>query len=189
MGTPKVCQVCVTEKRGNNTISQRAKKSGTGEYWANSDGSPHFFAHGEGQDGKVKFLHPRNWDEFKLCADGNPDDLANQASYKGPITNPKATKSAEPGNAPDLTPGEADKAGTISETVAMGNSAIKHFRLTAWELAKDLNPNGTNHELRISASGFIHDFMNLYCSIATAKTLATLNNSIDDMVEALKNKG
>jgi hypothetical protein len=189
MTTPKVCQVCKVEGRGNVTINQKAKK-GNGEYWANPDGSPHYFAHGESSDGKVKFLHPRNWDEFKLCADGNPDQLPVTPSYKAPLTNSKPVDlNKQTGNDPDLTPGTGDKDGLIQLTIVEGNTAIKWFRKTAWDLAKDLNPNGTNHELRISASGFIHDFMALYVANKQAHDNEDIIPCLESIASSLDHRG
>ena len=164
------CGICEAEGRGKVTVSERPKKSG-GTYKANDDGSPHFLFQGIGDDGKNKFMHVRNRAEFDE-AKNNPSNVSTSPTYKKPI---EASVVAAP-DSPTLTPGHQtpEHAAILAEV----NTYILNVRKTAWDLAKDMNPKADNHSTKITACGFIHDFIELRAASLQASATLQLRDTL-----------
>ena len=181
----KECQDCAVAGRGKVQITQKDKRAG-GQYWANPDGSPHYFFTGE-VNGKAQFVHPRTKDEFNWAKE-----------HKGMNTSPSYTTPFEKlGNKLDtpadwkpwLTPGEPCP-DIHKVTISDGNTFIKNVRLTAWELAKDLHPPDADvFGIRITACGFIHDFMQLYAANKIKEDLLKVERVVENAMDLLKKKG
>lgn len=181
----KECQDCAVDGRGKVPIKQKDKKLG-GKYWANQDGSPHYFFLRK-ENEKPIFAHPRTRDELNWAKEHG--GLNECPSYKTPYEN-LGIKQDTPANwEPYLVPGtlETDLHKTvISDT----NNFIQNIRKTCFELAKDLYPPDADvFDIRITTCGFIHDFINMYAAAKIKEDLLKVERVVEDTMELLKKKG
>jgi len=165
-----VCEICKIEGRGEGNVTERPKKDG-GTYKANDDGSPHFLFQGVGDKGKNKFMHVRNRTEFDE-AKSNPSNVSVSPQYKKPLE-PSAVAAPD---SPNLVPGhQTPEHATILAEV---NTFILNVRKTAWDLANDMNPKADNLGKKITACGFIHDFIQLRAASLQASATLQLRDAI-----------
>jgi len=181
----KECQTCAVEGRGKVPISQRDKKAG-GQYWANSDGSPHYFHTGD-EGGKPQFAHPRTKDEFNWAKEHN--GLNTCPTYTTPYE--KLGIKQDPGKdwKPWLTPGEPFP--DIQKiAIADCNLFIQNCRQTAFDLAKDLQPPNSDYKsIQITACGFIHDFVNVYTAELIKQDLLAKEKIVENAMNQITKKG
>lgn len=178
----KECQTCVVEKRGKVQISQRDKKAG-GQYWANPDGSPHYFYIAE-VDGKPTFCHPRTKDEFNWAKEHK--GLNTCPTNETPYEDLGIKQDPGVGWKPWLGPGSLE---TDLHKVAISdtNNFIQNIRLTCFNLAKDWYPDNTDiREVRITALGIQHDFIQLYSAALIKQDLLKVEKVVDNVMQQLK---
>lgn len=167
-----ICETCKIEGRGEVNVTPRNKKDG-GTYKANDDGSPHFLFQGLDDKGKNKFMHIRNRSEFDV-AKKNPSNVSISPDYKKPL---EPSVVAAP-DSPILVPGhQSPEHATILAEV---NTYILNVRKTAWDLASEMNPKADNLGKKITACGFIHDFITLRAASLTASATLQLKDAMLD---------
>ncbi len=178
----KQCQDCEVEGRGKVVITHKDKKAG-GQYWANPDGSPHYFHIGE-EGGKPQFCHPRTTDEFNWAKDHK--GLINCPSYKTPYGDLGIKQDPGPNWEPLLLPGnnEPDSHKTVlSDT----NTFIKNVTRTAFELSRDIQPpNAGKKDIQIAACGFIHDFIHMYAAYKIKEDILKVERVVENAMQLLK---
>lgn len=178
----KECQTCVVEGRGKVQISQKDKKAG-GQYWINPDGSPHYFFTGE-VGGKAQFVHPRTRDEFDWAKEHK--GLNTNPTYQTPYEDLGIKQDPGKDWTPWLGPGslETDLHKTvISDT----NNFIQNIRKTCYELARDWYPDNADiHEVRITALGIQHDFIQAYSAALIKQDLLKVEKIVDNVMLQLK---
>lgn len=185
----KECQDCAVNGRGKVPITQKDKQKG-GQYWANADGSPHFFFTGKVNE-KPQFVHPRTKDEFNWAKEHN--GLNECPSIKTPYENLGIKQDTPENWEPLLFPGtlETDLHKTV---IADTTGFMQNIRKTCFDLAQDLYPPDADiHSVRITACGFIHDFISMYSAAKIKEELVKHEKEVAAIVEKamhqLKQKG
>jgi len=180
----KECQDCAVDGRGKIVIKQKDKKAG-GSYWANPDGSPHYFHTGD-EGNKPQFVHPRTSDEFNWAKEHN--GMNECPTYKTPFEKLGNKIDTPAGWEPWLGPASLETE-AHQHAIADTNNYMQNIRLTCWNLAKDLYPPDADvHSIRITACGFIHDFIHMYAAAKIKEDLLKVERVVEDTMQLLKKK-
>ena len=83
-----------------------------------------------------------------------------------------------------LHPGEITSEKDLIHIAAF-NSYVRNVRHTCYELAKDLNPEGDNYELRIGTAGLLHDAIAHEAQSRQAEAILDQTVVLSKLVEVL----